>query len=147
MKVILLQDIKGTGKKGEMHEVSDGYARNFLLPKKLAQTATAQAVTEMKARQSAVAHRQETLQKEAADMASLLDKKTVILHAKAGSTGRLFGSVTTKEIADAIEEQLHHTIDKKKIYLEHDIKAHGDYAATVKLSAGIAADITVSVTE
>ena len=147
MKVILLQDVKGTGKKGEMHNVSDGYARNFLFPKKLAQPATTQAVNEMNARQSAVEHRQLKERQEASDTASQLEGKAIELHAKAGSTGRLFGSVTTKEIADAIAEQHNLSVDKKKIFLPQDIKAYGEYSATVKLSAGIAANITVKVTE
>jgi large subunit ribosomal protein L9 len=147
MKVILLQDLKGTGKKGEMHNVSDGYARNFLFPKKLAQPATTQAVTEMKARQSAVEHRSQTERQEASETASQLEGKTIELHAKAGSTGRLFGSVTTKEIAEAIKEHFGILIDKKKILITQDIKAYGDYTATVKLSAGIAANIMVKVTD
>lgn len=102
MKVILLSDVKGTGKKGEMHEVSDGYARNFLLPRKLAQPATTQAVGEMKAKQESKAYHDEMDRKAAQELADQLSKLKIQVHAKAGSAGRLFGAVTTREIAEAI---------------------------------------------
>lgn len=147
MKVILLADVKGTGKKGELHEVSDGYARNFLMPKKLAQPATAQAVGEMKAKQAAAAHRAEVERQNAEALAKQLNAMTVKVHAKAGTGGRLFGAVTTKEIADAMTEQLGTVIDKKKVSIENDIKAYGEYEAVVKLHAGIAAKTKVVVCE
>ena len=139
MKVFLLADVKGTGKKGELHEVSDGYARNFLMPKKLAQPATAQAVGEMKAKQDSVTHRAEVERQNAEELAKKLNAMTVKVHAKAGAGGRLFGAVTNKEIADAIAEQLGTAIDKKKVSIDGDIKAYGEYEAIVKLHAGIAA--------
>ena len=147
MKVILLADVKGTGKKGELHDVSDGYARNFLLPKKLAQPATAQAVGEMKAKQDAAAHRAEVERQNAEALAKKLNAMTVKVHAKAGVGGRLFGAVTTKEIADAMTEQLGTTIDKKKVSIDGDIKAYGEYEAVIKLHAGIAAKTKVIVCE
>ena len=147
MKVILLQDVKGTGKKGELHEVSDGYARNFLLPKKMVLPATTQAVGEMKARQQAAAHRAESQLEHAKEQAARIEGTTVVIHAKAGSAGRLFGSVTTKEIAEELSEQLHTLIDKKKIAIEQDIKAYGDYDAVIKLYAGVSAKIIVRVAE
>ena len=147
MKVILLTDVKGTGKKGELHEVSDGYARNFLFPKKLAKEATAQAVGEMKARQASAAYHAETERQSAMALAEKLNVMTVKVHAKAGSAGRLFGAVTTKEIADAMTEQLGTPIDKKKVAIEGDIKTYGEYEAIVKLHAGITAKTKVVVCE
>ncbi|MEA5134572.1 MAG: 50S ribosomal protein L9 [Candidatus Fimivivens sp.] len=147
MKVILLADVKGTGKKGELHEVSDGYARNFLMPKKLAQPATAQAVGEMKAKQDSAAHRAEVERQNAEALATKLNAMTVKVHAKAGTGGKLFGAVTTKEIADAMTEQLGTAIDKKKVSIDGDIKAYGEYEAVVKLHPGIAAKTKVVVCE
>lgn len=147
MKVILLADVKGTGKKGEMHEVSDGYARNFLLPKKLAKPATVQAVGEMKAKQDSAAYHAEVQRQEAEAMAKKLNEVSVKITAKAGTGGRLFGAVTTKEIADAINAQEKLSIDKKKIVIDADIKAYGTYEAVIKLHPGIAAKVKVVVCE
>lgn len=147
MKVILLTDVKGTGKKGELHEVSDGYARNFLLPKKLAQPATTQAVGEMKAKQASKAYHDEMDRKAAQELAEKLSKLKIQVHAKAGSAGRLFGAVTTKEIAEAMSAQLGTEIDKKKVSISGDIKAYGDYEAVVKLYAGISAKVQLTVCE
>lgn len=147
MKVILLADVKGTGKKGELHEVSDGYARNFLLPKKLAQPATTQAVGEMKAKQESVAHHAEMDRQNAEALAARLGAMTVTVHAKGGTGGRLFGAVTTKEIADAMTEQLGEPIDKKKVSIASDIKTYGEYEATVKLYGGVSAKTKVIVCE
>ncbi|MFV0498252.1 MAG: 50S ribosomal protein L9 [Candidatus Fimivivens sp.] len=147
MKVILLADVKGTGKKGELHDVSDGYARNFLLPKKLAQPATPQAMGEMKSKQESAAHRAQVEQQNAQELAQKLNAMTVKIHAKAGVGGKLFGAVTTKEIADAMTEQLGTAVDKKKVSLDGDIKTHGEYEAVVKLHAGIAAKTKIVVCE
>lgn len=148
MKIILLQDVKGTGKKGEMHDVSDGYARNFLLPKKLAQPADAQAVVEMKARQESQAFHAAQELKAAQELAARVEKITVTLHAKGGTAGRLFGAVTTKEIADAISEQLGAPVDKKKIVLANgDIKTYGNYEVQLKLHPGVVAKAKVVVCE
>ncbi|WMJ84597.1 50S ribosomal protein L9 [Oscillospiraceae bacterium LTW-04] len=147
MKVILLADVKGTGKKGELREVSDGYARNFLLPKKLAQPATPQAVGEMKAKQDSAAHHAEVERQNAEALAKKLNAMTVKVHAKAGVGGKLFGAVTTKEIADAMTEQLGTVVDKKKVSIDGDIKTYGEYEAIVKLHAGIAAKTKVIVCE
>ena len=148
MQVILLQDVKGTGKKGELHEVSDGYARNFLLPKKLAKPATVQAVGEMKAKQASDAFHAEEERKAALALAEKLNKVVVEVHAKAGAGGRLYGTVTTKEIADAMSGQVGMPIDKKKVSLPAgEIKQYGVYEATVKLMAGIAANVRVKVGE
>ena len=147
MKVILLQDLKGTGKKGELKEVSDGYARNYLFPKNLAKPATTQAVGELKARQEADAHRALVEKNQAAELSERLSKMTVTIHAKAGSAGRLFGSITTKEVAESLSEQLGTEIDRKKITLNADIKAFGEYEAVVKLYPGISARVKLVVSE
>lgn len=144
MKVILLADVKGQGKKGELCNVSDGYARNFLFPKKLAVEADNTALNELKNReQSAAHHRQEEINAAKAT-AGLLDGKTVTVKAKAGSNGKLFGSVTSKEIAAEIENSLKVKIDRKKMQVA-DIKNFGEYTAEIKLHQGISAKVTVVV--
>ncbi len=147
MKVILQQDIKGTGSKGQMLEVSDGYARNFLFPRKMAVPATEQAVGELKAREAAKVHRVEQERELAQSLAQKLSEITVEVHAKAGSKGRLFGSVTTKEIAEAMSGQLGSPVDKKKVTLDHEIKTFGEYEAVVRLYPGITAKVSVRVCE
>ena len=147
MKVILLSDVKGTGKKGEMHEVSDGYARNFLLPRKLAQPATTQAVGEMKAKQESKAYHDEMDRKAAQELADQLSKLKIQVHAKAGSAGRLFGAVTTREIAEAISAQIGTEIDKKKILLDAPVKALGYTEIGIKLHTKVTAKMRVHVVE
>lgn len=147
MKVILKSDIKGTGKKGDLIEVSDGYARNFLFPRKLAEAATAQSVNELNAKREA-ANRHAALEKAAAlELKEKLEACQVEVKAKGGSAGRLFGSVTAKEVADAMSAQLGSEIDKKKIVMDKDIKTVGDYEVSVKLYAGVAAKVTIKVSE
>lgn len=147
MKVILNADVKGTGKKGELVNVSDGYARNFLFPKKLASEANAQAMNEYNAKTAAAEYKAAEEKANAKKTANELKGKTVKITAKAGTAGRLFGAVTSKEVAAAIESQLGKKVDKKKISLESDIKSCGTYNAEIKLHAGITAVIKVSVTE
>lgn len=147
MKVILLADVKGTGKKGEVVNVSDGYARNFLFTKKLAMEASAQAMTELKSKKDSVDHKVAVEKQAASELAARLEGKTIKLTAKAGNGGRLFGSVTTKEIAEAISAEYKADIDKRKVSIKDDIKAYGNYEAVVKLYQGISAKITVMVTE
>lgn len=146
MKVILTQDVKGSGKKGEMINAADGYARNFLLPKGLAIEANNQAIGEMKAKEASVQHKIQVEKEAAMACAKQLEGKTVKLTAKAGSNGKLFGSVTTKEIADAINKQFGASVDKKKIQV-NEIKAFGSYTAEIKLYTGISAKMTVEVGE
>ena len=146
MKVILLQDVKGHGKKGELCNVSDGYARNFLFPKKLAVEADNSAMNELKNREAAAAHHKKEEIAAAQDTAKKLEGKTVVISAKAGSNGKLFGSVTSKEIAAEIEKSLGIRIDRKKMNAP-DIKNFGEYTAEIKLYQGISAKITVKVTE
>ncbi len=146
MKVILLSDVKGHGKKGELCNVSDGYARNFLFPKKLAVEADSTAMNELKNREEAAAHHKKEEMDNAAALAKQLDSKTVVIKAKAGTGGRLFGSVTSKEIAAEIKSVLGIEIDRKKMSVA-DIKSFGEYTAEIKLYQGISAKLTVKVTE
>jgi len=146
MKVVLTQDVKSLGKKGEMVSVADGYARNFLFPRKWAVEANAQAMTELKNREKAAKYK---LQKETAAAkaaAEALEGKTVRVRAKAGSQGRLFGSVTSKEVADQLQKELGVEVDRRKITLD-DIKNYGTYPATIKLYSGISASFYVLVGE
>lgn len=147
MKVILKADVKGSGKAGQLVNVSDGYARNFLLPKGLAMEANAQAMNEFKNKEQAAKHRQEMEIKAAKEAAAALAGKTVKISAKAGQGGKLFGSVTSKEVAEALGKQLGVEIDKRKIAMDGDIKAFGTYEAQVRLYTGISADIYVLVGE
>lgn len=146
MKVVLLQDVKGHGKKGELCNVSDGYARNFLFPKKLAVEADNAALNELKNREEAAAHHKKEEIAAAQNTANSLNGKEVVIKAKAGSNGKLFGSVTSKEIAAEIKNKLGIEIDKKKMSVA-DIKNFGEYTAEIKLYQGIVAKITVKVTE
>ncbi len=146
MKVILLADVKGKGKKGELCNVSDGYARNFLFPKNLAIEADSAAMSELKSREAAVAHHKKEELDAAKATAAKLEGKTVTIKAKAGSNGRLFGSVTSKEIAEEIKNSLGIVVDRKKMSVA-DIKNFGEYTAEIKLHIGVSAKINVKVTE
>ncbi len=145
MKVILLQDVKGTGKKDEIVNVSDGYARNFLLPKKLAVEASAAAMNDIKNRERAKEHRIQEEKKAAQAIADKLSGTTVKLTAKAGSSGKLFGSITAKEVADAISAKAGVEVDKRKVSLSSEIKSFGTYEVEVKLYTGISAKMFVLV--
>ena len=145
MKVILLADVKGHGKKGELCNVSDGYARNFLFPKKLAVEADSTALNDLKNREASKAHHKQEEINAAKATAEALEGKTVTIKAKAGSNGKLFGSVTSKEIALEIENSLKIKIDRKKMQVA-DIKNFGEYTAEVKLYQGITAKVNVVVT-
>ena len=146
MKVVLLADVKGQGKKGQLCNVSDGYARNFLFPKKLAVEADNTALNELKNREESAAHHKQEEINAANATKKLLDGKTVEIKAKAGSGGRLFGSVTSKEIATEIENSLGVQIDRKKMSVA-DIKNFGEYTAEIKLYQGIIAKVNVKVSE
>ena len=146
MKVILKQDVKGQGKKGQLVQVSDGYARNFLLPRGLAVEADAQAMNDLKNKEDARLHHLAVEKKEAEEAAATLGGKTVKIVARAGQGGRLFGSVTTKEVAEELQKQYGVTIDKRKITMA-DAKAFGSYEAELKFPQGVTAKITVMVTE
>ena len=146
MKVILLQDVKGKGKKGQMIEVSDGYARNFMLPRKLAIEATPDAVNTMKMNDKATAERIAREKAEALEISKKLRAMTLIVKAKGGGAGRLFGAVTNAEIAAELEKQ-GIKLDKRKIVLNETIKNVGTYTATCKLGYEINAPLTVKIEE
>ena len=146
MKVILLQDIKGKGKKGQMLEVSDGYARNFMLPKKLAIEATPDAINTMRMNDKATQERIAREKAEALATSKKLREMTVVVKAKGGGNGRLFGSVTNAEVADALAKQ-GIKLDKRKIVLNETIKNVGTYTATCKLGYEISAPLSVKIEE
>ena len=147
MKVILLQDVRGQGKRGEMINVSDGYARNFLFPRKLAQEATADNVNTMCMNDKAKREKEHKAREEAAELSGKLREMTLIVYAKGGGAGRLFGSVTSQEIADALMAQEKIELDKRKIVIEDAIKTVGVYTVKVKLGYGIDAPLKVEVKE
>ena len=147
MKVILLQDVKGKGKKGTMIEVSDGYARNFMLPRKLAIEATPDAVNTMKMNDKATAERIAREKAEALEISKKLRAMTLTVKAKGGGAGRLFGSVTNQEIADALEKNGGIKLDKRKIVIADPIKSVGTYTVTCKLGYEISAPLTVKIEE
>lgn len=147
MKVIYLQDVKGSGKKGEVKNVADGYARNMLIPKGLAVEATPDNLSKLAGQQSSAQHKIEVDKQNANEAAAKIKDKKLIIKAKAGSNDRLFGSVTSAHVADALKEQLGVSVDKKKIVLSSDIKNFGSYKATVKLYTGISQDVDVEVIE
>ena len=147
MKVVLLADVQGVGKKGELINAAEGYARNFLLPRKLAKEANAQVMNELKNAEASKAFKIKTETEEAQKAADALKDKIARITAKSGTGGRLFGSVTAKEIAQEIKKQFGVEIDKRKIQLSADIKAFGTYQFEIKLYSGITAKMSVSVTE
>lgn len=147
MKVILLQDVKSLGKKGELVEASDGYARNYLLPRKIAREANAQAMNEYKNAENSKNFKIATQKAQAEQQKKMLEGKKFVMTAKAGQGGRLFGSITAKQVAEEIKKQYSIVVDKRKVVLECDIKEFGTYKAEVKLYTGISANIDVQVTE
>ena len=147
MKVFFLQDVKGSGKKGEVKEVADGYARNFLIGKGLAVEATAKNMSDLAGKKSSEQHKADVAKQEALEAAAKIKDKKVVCKSKAGQGGKLFGSVTAGNIADLIEQQLGVKVDKKKVSLSAEIKSFGTYTAEVKFLAGISEKITVEVTE
>jgi len=147
MKVILLQDVKGQGKKGQLIDVSDGYARNFLLPKKLAQEATADNINTMKMNDKALQEKRQKEREEAIALSKVLKEMTLIVTAKGGGAGRLFGSVTNAEIADALEKNHKIKLDKRKIVLDDPIKNVGTYTVRCKLGYEVTAELTVEIKE
>ena len=147
MKVILTQDVKGKGKKGQMIEVSDGYARNFMLPKKLAIEATADAINTMRMNDKATQERIAKEKAEALALSKQLREMTLVVTAKGGGAGRLFGSVTNQEIADALEKKSGIKLDKRKIVISDPIKAVGTYTVNCKLGYEITAPLTVKIEE
>lgn len=145
MKLILQQEVKGLGKKDAIVEVSEGYARNFLLPKKLALPATDATVKQIKDQKAAQARREQQAMDEARMLASQLSKVSVTIGVKTGEGGKLFGSVTGKDVADAIERQHGLTIDKRKVELKDSVKSIGTYTATVRVHPDVSAQVSVNV--
>ena len=147
MKVILLQDVKSLGKKDQIVEVSDGYARNMLLPKKLGMEATSKNLNDLKLKK---AHEDKGAAEVLADaqaLAAQIEKESITLSIKMGENGRTFGSISSKEIAEAIKSQLGHDIDKKKIVMKDAIKAPGTRTVGIKLHTKVTADLTVKIEE
>ena len=147
MKVILLEDIKGKGKKDHVLDVSDGYARNYLFAKKLAIEADAKALNELKNREAARQHKYEVEQQAAEEIAQQLETITLVLHHEAGKDNKLYGAITTKEIVQQLKQGYGIEVDKKKLSLENPIKAFGTYKIKAKLFTGVAATITVQIVE
>lgn len=147
MKVILLQDVKGKGKKGQMLEVSDGYARNYMLPRKMAMEATPDAINTMRMNDKAAAEKAAREKAEAMETAKKLREMTLTVTAKGGGAGRLFGSVTNQEIADALKTKTGIALDKRKIVISEPIKNVGTYTVQCRLGYEIAAPLTVKIEE
>ncbi|MBP1971030.1 large subunit ribosomal protein L9 [Virgibacillus natechei] len=147
MKVIFLKDAKGTGKKGEVKEVSDGYARNYLLKNKIAQEATPGNLKALEAKQRKDAQQEQKQKDEAIDLKNTLADLNVELKAKSGDKGRLFGSITSKQIAEALLKDYGHKIDKRKIELDQPIRQLGYTTVPVKLHPEVTGSITVHITE
>ena len=145
MKVILLKDIKGTGKKDQIIEVSDGYGRNYLLPRKLAVEATSEAMNAIEKSKSAAKHREDVKKNEAETSARDLKGKTVTVKVRAGENGRLYGSITTQEIADALKAQHGVELDKRKIELDEKVTTVGQTTISVKLYAGVSTKMNLVI--
>ena len=147
MKVILQQDVKGKGKKGQMIEVSDGYARNYMLPRKIAVEATPDNINTMRMNDKALLERQTKERAEAVRIMNEMKEVTLTLRVKGGGAGRLFGSVTTQEISEALKEQMNIDVDKRKIVLDEAIKNVGIYAVKCKLGYEVVGNLKVKVEE
>ena len=145
MKVILLEDVKGVGKKGQVVNASDGHARNFLFPRKLAIEATNANMASLEAQQKKVQHQVATEVKAAQEMAEKLQEKPVIIKVKVGEKGRMFGSISNREVSEAIQSQLGIVVDKKKIVMPEQVKTVGTYTATAKLHAQVSAKLDFEV--
>lgn len=145
MEVILLQDVKGLGKAGEIKRVADGYARNYLLPQRLASKVTEGALKNAEIQLKAQTRRQKKIQSEASDMAESLTGVSLTFKAKAGDKGRLYGSITAADIAEALEKKIGQAIDKRKLMLEEPIRSLGAHRVNVKLPANLTAEIEVIV--
>ena len=147
MKVILKQDVKSIGKKDEIHEVSDGYARNYLLPRGLAAVADAGALTQARTKSEAKAHHEAEARAAAEALAAKIKGQTVAVAVKGGASGKLYGKVTGKDVADVLSKLTGTEIDKKKVEMPASIKEFGTYDANVRLYAGVVAPFKVKVEE
>ena len=147
MKVVLLKDVKGSGKAGTILNVADGYARNFLFPQGLAVEANAKNLNDIAGKKASEQHRLDVAKENALETVKILENKDVIIKAKAGQGGKLFGAVTNATIADAIKEQYNVELDKKKISTNIDINAYGDYECEIKFTQGVSCKMKVRVEE
>ena len=147
MKVVLLKDVKGSGKAGTILNVADGYARNFLFPQGLAVEANAKNLNDIAGKKASEQHRLDVAKENALETVKILENKDVIIKAKAGQGGKLFGAVTNATIADAIKEQYNVELDKKKISTNIDIKAYGDYECEIKFTQGVSCKMKDRVEE
>ena len=147
MKVILLADVKGQGKKNDVIEVSDGYGKNFLIPRKLAKPADAQSLNDVKIKEQSRLHRIEVEKQEAKELAERLKSMVVTLKASGGTDGRLYGSVTAKDVAELLQKDHGITIDKRKITVSEPIKSYGTYRLEVKLYTEVTGTVTLKVCE
>ncbi len=147
MKVILIKDVKGSGKAGDVLNVADGYARNFLLAKGLAVEANAKNQNDLAGKKASAQHKLDVEKAENEKVAAALDGKKVTIKAKAGQGGKLFGAVTSSTVADAIKAQFSQNVDKKKINLNSEIKSFGDFSAVIKMTQGVSCKIDISVVE
>lgn len=145
MDVILLEDVKSLGKKGDLVKVSDGYARNFILPKKLGLEATPKNLNDLKLQKAAKEKREREILEEARTLAEIIAQKSITLKLKIGEGGRTFGSISTKEIAQALKDQLGLEIDKKKLVLSDPLRNIGTYTVPIKLHAKVTAELKVRV--
>lgn len=145
MKVILRIDVKGMGKRGELVNANDGYARNFLFPKKLAVPADKQNLNEWSAKKSSEAHRKELEKEKAIKIKERLEKEVLTIKTKAGENGKTFGSITSKEISESIEKEFKETIDKKKIVIKDQIKNIGEYTVELRLFEGVNAKLKLNI--
>ncbi len=147
MKIVLTKDVRGTGKKGALVEVADGYARNYLLPRKLGMMATAQNINDAKKRLEADEHRDELERGKAQKFADQLEGQTFVIPARAGEGGRLFGAITNREIGEAVKEKFGIELDKKRIVLPENLKRIGTYEVELKPYANVSCKVTVEVVE
>ena len=145
MKVILLTDVKGMGKRGDVVNASDGHARNYLIPRKLAVPADKQNMNELSAKKSSEAHRKDLEKKEAERIKEKLEKEVLTLKVKAGENGKTFGSITSKEISEGIEKEFKENIDKKKIAIKDQIKQVGVYTIDLRLFEGVVCKLKINV--
>lgn len=147
MKVILLKDVKGSGKEGDIINVADGYARNFLIGKGLALEATAKNLNDLQGKKASAQHKIDVETQDNKEIAEKINDKEVVIKAKAGQGGKLFGAVTASSVADALKAQYGVEIEKKKINLSSEIKAFGDFSAVIKLTHGVSCSIKIKVVE
>ena len=145
MKVILLQDVKGSGKKGDIINSSDGYARNFLFPKKLAVEATQANLAELQSHKDSIAYKRAVDHDNSEKLKERLEEKVFVITAKSGDNGKLFGAVTSIDIVNAIQDQCGIEVEKKKVVLKDTIKMLGMYEVTVKLFEGVAATVKIEI--